>query len=460
MNNLFNPIVYQSRRTKLIAEIKSGIAIFLGNHELPMSYKANTFPFRQDSSFLYFFGLALPNIAAIIDFDENREILFGDDIDIDDIIWMGVQPSMQSLGEKVGVKDVRPFSALKTYIQGRKLHFLPPYQAENKILLSHLTHYSIQQLNEFSSTSLIRAIVKLRSKKEPIEIEQIEKACEIGVLMHQTVMKSCKSGISEHYLAGLAEGVALSYGEGVSFPIILSQHGETLHNHQHNGVLKKGKLLLVDAGAENSFRYASDYTRTLPIDGVFETKQREIYEIVLRANQEAIASLKPDIYYRDVHLFASQIIAEGLKELGLMKGEPKEAVEEGAHALFFPHGLGHQMGLDVHDMENLGEDFVGYDDTNARSNVFGLNALRMARKLQEGFVITVEPGIYFIPDLIDIWKKEKKFEPFINYAKIEEYREFGGIRIEDDILITNDSYQLLGPPLAKTVDELHETINS
>jgi Xaa-Pro aminopeptidase len=460
MNNLFNPSVYQSRRAKLVAEMKSGVALFLGNHELPMSYKANTFPFRQDSSFLYFFGLSLPNLAAIIDFDENREILFGDDIDIDDIIWMGVQPSMQELGERVGVKEVRPFSELKKYIQGRELHFLPPYQAENKILLSNLTGKSVEKLGELSSVPLIQAIVKLRSKKEANEIEQIEEACKIGVLMHETIMKSCKSGVSEQYLAGLAEGVTLSYGKGVSFPVILSQRGEVLHNHRHDGILKKGNLLLVDAGAENNFRYTSDYTRTLPVDGVFETKQREIYEIVLRANTEAIASLKPDIYYRNVHLFASQIIAEGLKELGLMKGDIQEAVKVGAHALFFPHGLGHQMGLDVHDMENLGENFVGYDDTISRSKQFGLSALRMGRKLQEGFVITVEPGIYFIPDLIDIWKKERKFEQFINYAKVEEYRDFGGIRIEDDVLITGNSHRVLGPPLAKTVDELQKMICS
>lgn len=455
---LFEPSVYHSRREKLKNEIQTGVAIFIGNRELPMNYAANTFPFRQDSTFLYFFGHAIPNIAAIIDFDENKEILFGDNFEIDDIIWMGQQPSMQQLATEVMIKETLPFDQIDNYLKGRNIHFIFPYQAENQIFLSQILNLPIEQLKTRASIQLIKAIVQLRSVKEEIEIEQIENACDIGVKMHLAVMQSCHAGISERYLAGMAEGISLSYGNGVSFPIILSQHGETLHNHCHDGILQAGKLLLMDAGATNLYHYTSDYTRTIPVDGNFTTRHQELYEIVLRANTEAIKASKPGVFYRDIHLLAAQIVATGLKELGLMKGDIKEAVQEGAHALFFPHGLGHQLGLDVHDMENLGENYVGYDDTITRSTTFGLAALRMARELKTGFIITVEPGIYFIPELIDIWKIERKFEQFLNYEKIESYKDAGGIRIEDDILITENGCRILGPALPKTVEEVTETV--
>jgi len=459
MKNIFDSSVYQARRAKLKEAISTGVAVFLGNQELPMNYTSNTFPFRQDSTFLYFFGHSIPHIAAIIDFEEGKEILFGDNFDIDDIIWMGSQPTIAQLAQEVGISESRPFNALNSYLKGRTIHYLYPYQAENQILLSDILELPLSQLRSLASPVLTKAIVQLRSVKEAQEIEQIENACEIGVKMHLAVMQSCKSGISEKYLAGLAEGISLSYGNGVSFPIILSQHGETLHNHKHDTILKSGNLLLMDAGAENLYHYASDYTRTIPVNGIFETRHRELYEIVLRANTEAIAASKPGILYRDVHLLAAEIIAEGLKALGLMKGNCKEAVAHGAHALFFPHGLGHQLGLDVHDMENLGENFVGYDETIQRSTQFGLSALRMARELKPGFVITVEPGIYFIPELIDIWRQEKKLEEFINYEKVEQYRDAGGIRIEDDILITENGCRLLGPSLPKTVSDITEIVN-
>jgi Xaa-Pro aminopeptidase len=325
-------------------------------------------------------------------------------------------------------------------------------------MLSNLTGIPVNEVREAASVELIKAIVKLRSAKEAVEIAEIEKACEMGVEMHKAVMRRCHAGVPELELAGIAEGVALSKGNGVSFPVILSQHGETLHNHAHNEILQKEKLLLIDAGVEGLMGYCSDYTRTLPVGGVFTQKQKEIYEIVLKANLGGIEATKPGVYYKEVHRLASKIIASGLKELGLMKGDVQEAVEQGAHALFFPHGLGHQLGLDVHDMEDLGENYVGYDDTVQRSSIFGWAYLRMARELKPGFVMTVEPGIYFIPKLIDLWKSENKFAQFINYDKVEAYRHFGGIRIEDDVLITETGHRVLGSHLPKTVQELEEII--
>ncbi|MEG1555457.1 MAG: aminopeptidase P family protein [Bacteroidales bacterium] len=465
MNPLFNASIYKTRRDHLKESVHSGIAIFLGNDEAPMNYPSNTYKFRQDSNFLYFFGLSIPGNAAIIDFDENRDIIFGNDFDIEDIIWMGNQPTLASLAEKVAVSEVMPLAKLAEYIQtaqvkGRKIHFTPPYRGENKIWLSNLTGISLQAIQQEASVELIKGIVNLRSTKEACEIAEMETACKIGHQMHTAVMRNCVAGTSERELAGMAEGIALAHGNGISFPVILSQHGETLHNHDHNGILKTGKMLLTDAGAEGFMNYCSDYTRTLPVGGKFTQKQQEIYEIVLKANTEAIAAARPGIYNRELHTLASEIIATGLKEIGLMKGDVKQAVKQGAHTLFFPHGLGHQLGLDVHDMEDLGEDWVGYDDTIQRDPIFGWSSLRMARELKPGFVITVEPGIYFIPQLIQIWKTENKFSSFINYNKVEEYLDFGGIRIEDDVLIIENGHQVLGPHLPKTVNELANIIGN
>ena len=463
MNPLFKAEVYQNRRTQLKKAVKSGIAIFLGNSEAPMNYPSNTYKYRQDSNFLYFFGLSIADIAAVIDFDENRDIIFGNDFEIDDIIWMGNQPTLASLAEKVGVKEVMPMAKLSEYIHtaqaaGRKVHFTPPYRGDNKIWLSNLTGINVNDIRNHASAELIKGIVNLRSAKEDCEIEQMENACEIGYKMHTAVMHRCVAGVPELELAGLAEGITLSYGNGVSFPIILSQHGETLHNHGHEAILKEGNMLLMDAGAENLMNYCSDNTRTLPVGGRFTQKQQEIYEIVLKANMDAIDAAKPGVYNKELHTLSCKVIAEGLSQLGLMKGDVDEAVRQGAHALFMPHGLGHQLGLDVHDMEDLGENFVGYDDTVSRSDIFGWSALRMARELKPGFIVTIEPGIYFIPQLIDIWKNEHKFEQFINYDKVEQYRDFGGIRIEDDLLITANGHKVLGPAIPKSPKELEEII--
>lgn len=460
MNPLFPIEVYKKRREVLKREIRTGVALFLANEEAPMNYPSNTYHYRQDSNFLYFFGLSLPGLAAVIDFDEDREIIFGDDFGIDDIIWMGPQPTVRELAEKVGVTETRPMGKLADYLQKRKVHFTPPYRFDNQIKLSVLTGISIGELKNAASVELIKAIVGLRSAKDEYEIAEMEKAGEIGVRMHTEVMRHCREGVCERELAGMAEGIAYSYGEGISFPVILSQHGETLHNHNHNAVLKNGNFLLMDAGAENLMNYCSDHTRTYPVSGRFTQQQKEIYEIVLKANMAGIESVKPGQYYMDSHLLAAKTIAEGLKELGIMKGDADEAARCGAYALFCPHGLGHQLGLDVHDMEDLGEKYVGYDDTIQRSGIFGLDALRMARELRPGFVVTVEPGIYFVPELIDIWEKERKFENFINYDKVEEYRHFGGIRIEDDVLVTQDGHKVLGPHLPKAVDELEAVVGT
>lgn len=463
MNPLFEPSVYQNRRAKLTQSVGHGIAVFLGNHEAPMNYPDNTYNFRQDSDFLYFFGLSIADIAAVIDFDANRSIIFGNDFEIDDIIWMGDQPTIASLAEKVGVTETMPMAKLADYVKdaqdkGRKVHFTPQYRGDNQIWMANLTGINVNNIREAASLELIKGIVALRSTKEQCEIDEMDKACEIGVKMHTAVMRRCVEGTTERELAGLAEGIALSYGNGISFPVILSQHGETLHNHLHNGILKNGNMLLMDAGAEGLMNYCSDYTRTMPVGGRFTTKQQEIYEIVLKANMGAIDVAKPGMYNKELHRYSCEIIAQGLKDLGLMKGDVKEAVELGAHALFMVHGLGHQIGLDVHDMEGLGQIHVGYDETVRPSNIFGWASLRMARELKPGFVVSIEPGIYFIPHLIDIWRKENKFADFINYDVVEKYKDFGGIRIEDDLLITETGHRVLGPHLPKGVDEMAEII--
>jgi Xaa-Pro aminopeptidase len=400
-------------------------------------------------------------MAGVIDLDEGKEILFGDDYTIDDIIWMGNQPTLTQLAASCGIDQVQKWETLSEYLKkalhnGRKIHFLPPYRGDNLLLLHQLTAIPHNSIKENASVELIKAVVALRSCKQSEEIAEMDNVCNLGVQMHLAAIRNCKAGKIERELAGLIEGIALSNGNGISFPVILSQNGETLHNHNHEQVLQNGRLLLTDAGAEAVSGYSSDYTRTVPVSGKFTVKQREIYEIVLKANIDSIAMAKPGLRYFDVHLNATTIIAEGLTQLGLMKGNPADAAKAGAHALFMPHGLGHMLGLDVHDMEDLGENYVGYDQDIQRSTVFGHGSLRCGRKLQPGFIVTVEPGIYFIPQLIDIWEKENKFADYINYGKVREYIGFGGIRIEDDILITDNGCRVLGMPLPKTVAEIEE----
>ncbi|MCL2289357.1 MAG: aminopeptidase P family protein [Bacteroidetes bacterium] len=458
MNPLFASHIYQERRNKLGAAFSHGVALFLANGESSMNYPANTYRYRQDSNFLYFFGLSLPNIVGVIDFEKNRSILFGDDFTIDDIIWMGDQPKLLDLATQIAVDEVRPLAELSSFLKGKQVHFTPPYRAENKIELARLLGKNLDELTP--SVDLIKGIVALREIKSFEEIAQMVEANEIGVHMHTLVMRYCRPGVTERELYGIAEGIALGMGNGTSFPVILSQNGQTLHNHDHSLTLEDGRLLVMDAGVENVMNYCSDHTRTLPVSGTFSTKQREIYETVYQANMAAIANCKPGIQNIENHKLAVTILTEGLQKIGLMKGNIEESVALGAHALFMPHGLGHQIGLDVHDMEDLGENYVGYDDTMQRSSIFGWRSLRMAKTLRPGHVITIEPGIYFIPHLIDIWKKEKKFEAFINYDKVETYKNFGGIRIEDSVLITEEGGRVLGKHLPKSVEEIEATINS
>lgn len=456
---MFKSEVYAKRRAGLHKIMKSGLALFIGNIDAPMNYPGNQYHFRQDSDFLYFFGLDMPGFTGLMDFDSGKDWIFGNDVDMDDIIWMGPQPTVRELALKCGVTSTAPVAKLEGVIKEavskkRTIHFLPPYRAETKMTLGSLLKENPCQMKTLSSTSLIKAVISMRSIKEQVEIDEIEKALGIAYEMHTTAMKMCKPGIKEQEIFGVIEGIALAKGGGTSFPIILSVNGQTLHNHEHVNILKKGRMMVTDAGAETNLHYSSDITRTTPVGGKFSRQQRDIYEIVLKANTESIKSAKPGMSNLDLHLNACRIIASCLKDLELMKGNVDEAVAAGAHALFMPHGLGHMMGLDVHDMEALGEDYVGYTDQVKRSDQFGLAFLRFALPYKPGHIFTVEPGIYFIPQLIDQWKSEGKFRDFINYKKLELWTDFGGIRIEDNVLITEKGHKLLGRPIPKTVSEI------
>ena len=459
---MFKSEVYNNRRARLHKLMKSGLALFIGNVDAPMNYPANTYHFRQDSDFLYFFGLDLQGLTGLMDFDSGKDWIFGNDVDMDDIIWMGPQPKVKELAAKCSVTSVAQVSKLESVIREavlkkRTIHFLPPYRAETKMTLGSLLKENPCQMKTLSSTDLIKAVISMRSIKEQIEIDEIVKAIGIAYEMHITAMKMCKPGMKEQEIFGAIEGIALAKGGGTSFPIILSINGQTLHNHNHGNILTKGRMMVTDAGAETNLHYSSDITRTTPVGGKFNRKQKDIYEIVLKANTESIKSAGPGMSNRDLHLNACRIIASSLKDLGFMKGDVDEAVAEGAHALFMPHGLGHMMGLDVHDMEALGENYIGYNDQVKRSDQFGLAFLRFALPYKPGHVFTVEPGIYFIPELIDQWKSEGKFREFINYNKVEEWKDFGGVRIEDNILITEKGHKLLGKPIPKTITEIEST---
>jgi Xaa-Pro aminopeptidase len=456
---MFDKQIYTNRRNQLRKAMGSGVILIPGNIESPMNYTDNAYHFRQDSTFLYLFGLDAPGLFGIIDADSGHDTIYGDDLTMEDIIWMGYNPSMKDLAESVGVN--RTFSSKSLFLElsvlkskNAALHFTPPYRAENKLLLQELLGIQAAELKAKASITLINNLVKLRSAKESVEITEIELACQTGYQMHVTAMKMAKSGANEHEIAGTIEGIALAHGKGTSFPIILTQDGQTLHNHNHSFQLKKGRLLLVDAGAESNLHYASDFTRTMPVDGQFSQKQLEIYNIVLEANNTATASMRPGETYLSIHLKAAEVIASGLKDLGIMKGDVKEAVANGAHALFFPHGLGHMMGLDVHDMEDYGQIHVGYDEEIRPIDQFGTAYLRFGRRLQKDFVITNEPGIYFIPALIEQWEAQKTNEAFINFKKAKEYLDFGGIRLEDDILITESGARILGQRIPINPEEL------
>ncbi|MEA3504473.1 MAG: aminopeptidase P family protein [Bacteroidota bacterium] len=461
---MFNKQVYINRREKLKAEMNSGLVVILGNVDAAFNYPGNQYHFRQDSNFLYFFGLDMAGLAGVIDIDNNKEYIFGNDVTMDDVIWMGDQPTIKELGAQVGVEKTMPFAEIKKFVQkekflGRKIHTYPTYRGEQVLQLANILDVDNKQINEFVSQELIQTTVKLRSVKEDVEIEEIEKAVDTAYEMHTTAMKMARVGVVEQEIAGTIEGISLAKGGAVSFPIILSMNGQTLHNHYHGNILEEGRMMITDAGSERPSHYCSDITRTVPVGGKFNQRQKDIYEIVLAANMKAISAAKPGITNKELHMMAVTILATGLKDLGLMKGDVDEAVRQGAHAVFMPHGLGHMMGLDVHDMEGLGEDNVGYNDVIKRSSQFGLGGLRLGRELEKGFVFTVEPGCYFIPKLLDQWKSENKFTEFLNYDKIESFKDFGGIRIEDDILVTETAHKVLGKPIPKTVAEVEAMMN-
>ena len=456
---MFTKETYISRRQSLMQHVGSGVILLLGNRESSINFKHNWYPFRQDSNFLYFIGLNNPGLCALLDCDSGEEIVFGDDPSIDDIIWTGKQPSIQELSEQSGIRTTAPESKLGWYLksclkQQRVLHFTPPYREVHVTSISEHSGLTLQEVRNGASVALIKSIVSLRNYKSDEEVQEIEMAANISAEMHMAAMKHAREGIKEHDLLGKINDVALSNGGNIAFPPIITIDGQTLHNHYYGNLLQQNDMVLCDCGAETALGYSGDMTRTFPVGDKFSKRQKEIYDIVLNAHQQAVAALRPGLKFLDIHLLACGVLFDGLKELGLTKGDTQEAIDQGAHTMFFQCGLGHLMGLDVHDMENLGEQYVGYDDGMTKSDQFGLKSLRLGRQLEKGFVLTVEPGLYFIPDLIESWKSENKFSRFINYDQLDHYKDFGGIRIEEDFLIEGDGARLLGQEVPKTTAEI------
>ena len=447
---MFSKETYVRRRAELKQLVGEGIIVLFGNNESPCNYPANGYaPFRQDSSFLYYFGQHRDGLVGVIDIDNDEEWLIGDDIDIEDIVWMGFVPSVADLAAEVGITRTAPMSHLRqvcccSTATNRTVHFLPPYRHDTKIQIMDLLGIHPAQQKEKASLPLIKAVVKMRATKSAEEIVYIEAACDVGYVMHTTAQMLIRPGVTERFVGGQVDGIARSLAQGNSFGTIFSQHGEIMHGSPSDTPLEDGRLVLCDAGCELN-DYCSDHTRTRPVNGKFTQRQLEIYSIVEACHDYVLEVAKPGVKYQDVHFAVCRLMTERLKELGLMKGDTDEAVAAGAHAMFLPHGLGHMMGMDVHDMEGLGQIYVGFDDeTRPNLEQFGTNCLRMGRRLEPGFVVTDEPGIYFIPHLIDLWRKEGHCAEFLNFDKLETYKDFGGIRIEDDLLITTDGCRFLG----------------
>ena len=448
---LFKKKTYVERRRRLREIVGDGLIILFGNNDAPMNYPANAYKFRQDSSFLYFFGQHRDGLVGIVDADTGRETLYGNEIDIEDIVWYGSVTSVKEMAEECGCNDgCEPLSRLYDVVdqavkQKRRVHFLPPYRHDTMIQLQDLLHIHPAEQRAKASVDLIKAVVSLRSVKSAEEIAEMDRAAAIGYKMHTAAMQLCRPGVTEQYISGVLSGIAQSYGCITSFQSIVTQHGEIMHGYPSTAPLQEGRLFLCDCGAETNENYCSDNTRTSPVGGRFTQKQRDIYNIVVDCHDLALSVTRPGTRWWDVHFDVCRLMTNRLKDLGLMRGDTEEAVRAGAHALFLPHGLGHMMGMDVHDMEGLGQTYVGFDDeTRPNLTQFGTNALRMGRRLEEGFVVTDEPGIYFIPQLIDLWRKEGTNAEFLCFDKIEEYKDFGGIRIEDDVLVTADGCRFLG----------------
>ncbi len=437
----------------------NGLLLFLGNEDSGMNYRDNIYPFRQDSSFLYFFGLDAPNLNAIVDVDSDLTIIFGDELTLDDIVWTGPKTSLQDQAGEVGISEVRPARAFYKYVEkaihsGQTIHFLPPYRAEHTLRLQALLGMAVPEIPTRASADFIRAIVSMRAYKSEEEVAEIEKAVNTSVDMHLHFMRELRPGMTELTMAGQLQALAIAGGGNVSYPVILTVNGEILHTHARDLPVQEGQLALCDAGAETAMRYCGDLTRTIPVGKQFTSIQKEMYQIVLEAQMTAIQACKPGVLFKDIHALASLKLLEGLKGQGILKGDMQEALAADVHTLFFQCGLGHMMGMDVHDMENLGEQLVGYGDNLQKGTAFGWKSLRLGRVLEPGFVVTVEPGLYFIPTQIDQWKAENKLAAFVNYTELEKYRDFSGIRIEDDLLITETGNRVLGKPLPKTISEI------
>mgnify|MGYP001203962754 FL=1 len=455
---MFSTEIYIQRRAKLRKTVKSGLILLPGNDESPMNYADNGYHFRQDSTFLYFFGLQHPFLAGILDCDSGDEMIFGNDLTVEDFVWMGPQPTLSKQALQVGVNKTGDLASLVVLLEeartkGRKIHFLPPYRPENKIKLYEWLGVPPNEAKMSASLELIMGVVNQRNYKSAEEIEEIRKACDISVDMHTLSMRMAKPGVSEARIAAAVHEVALASGGQIAFPIIATIKGQTLHNHYHGNILKEGDMFLLDAGAETAMGYAGDLSSTTPVSGKFTSRQRDIYNICLDSHNTAISMLKPGIPFREVYFESARVIVRGLKDLGLMKGNVDDAIQNGAHAMFFPCGLGHMMGLDVHDMEDLGEVYVGYGG-EPKSTQFGLKSPRLGRKLEPGFVFTIEPGIYFIPELIDQWKATRHNSEYINFDKVETYRNFGGLRNEEDFLVTETGCELLGKPKPKSIEDV------
>ena len=451
---MFSKETYIKRREFLKKKFNKGKILFLGNDECGMNYADNTYHFRQDSTFLYYFGINTPGLYALLDLDSGNDIIFGNDHTIDDNVWMGDMPSISSLAQKCGIDKTAGLDKLKQHLaKSDDILYIPVYRPEHQIKLYNLLNIHPDETNKKASIPLVVEIAKQRNIKTEEEIIEIEKAVNTTVLMHKTAMQFALPGMTEAQVAAKVTEIALAENGQLSFPVIATINGQTLHNHYHGNIIKEGQLFLLDAGAETDLGYAGDMSSTFPVSPKFTPEQRDIYELCFKAHNSAIESLKPGVHFRDVHLNTARIIFDGLKELGFTKGNTEDAVANGAHALFFPCGLGHLMGLDVHDMENLGEQWVGYNG-QPKSKQFGLKSLRLGMELQAGHVLTIEPGIYFIPQLIDLWKKENINTEFLNFDKINQYRNFGGLRNEEDILITEKSHRILGEKLPKTVKDV------
>jgi len=456
---MLTPATYRDRRARLAKDVGSGLVVFLGNDEVGMNYTANVYPFRQDSTFLYFWAVDQPGLAATIDVDSGSETMFGDDQTMADVVWSGPTPSIAERAAGAAVTDTAPSASLAVRVsaavaKGQAVHFLGPYRAEHTITLAALLNVPPAAVRDKRSVVLHRAVAAQRAYKSPDEIADIELAIDVSRDMYATAMRAAKSGRKEYEIVAEIARVVQARGCTYSFPPICSVHGETLHNPFHRNTLASGDVLILDSGVETPSHNASDITRTIPVGGAFSSQQKAIYETVLRAQLGAIAAIRPGVPYRDIHLGAAKSIATDLTALGLMRGDAGDAVAAGAHALFFPHGLGHMMGMDVHDMENLGEDIVGYGPGYERSTQFGLNYLRLARPLEAGFVLTVEPGLYFIPALIDQWQADGTNAAFLNFSEIAKFREARGYRIEDDVVVTATGARVLGPPIPKTVADV------